>query len=268
MKSQVIDRLPLRVYLALRWWDYRLNRNALHAKDQIARQRETRSASSYKPFDDKQAIFVHIPKCAGIAVNHALFGNLAGGHTTLDHYIDIFEPGAFQRYFKFTFVRNPWDRLVSAYHFLKAGGMNRWDKDFYARELSHLPDFRSFVLEWLKPDKLYRHHHFTPQYHYLFDRYFKVGVDYIGQLENIESDFSEVARCIGTVADLGRANRSRRSDYKDYYDQETREHVALVYAADISLLGYTFEGLCACPRRIDPRAARATIEAFARPNSW
>lgn len=268
MKSWVIDNLPVSSYLSLRWWDYRINRRNQFARAQQTRRRITPNGSSYKPFDDKRAIFVHIPKCAGIAVNRALFGNLAGGHTTLDHYVEVFEPGAFQQYFKFTFVRNPWDRLVSAYHFLETGGMNQWDKSFYEKELSHVPDFRTFVLEWLTPETMYRYHHFKPQHVFLFDRYFKVSVDFIGQFENIDDDFKEIAKRLGCDAVLEKANDSARTDYRNYYDAKTRERVANLYRSDIALLGYSFEGGSDCPRRLDPRAARATLESLESNGSW
>ena len=68
---------------------------------------------SYEPYDRYRCIFVHIPKAAGMSVCRSLFGNLAGGHATLADYQIIFARAEFERYFKFTFVRNPWDRFVS-----------------------------------------------------------------------------------------------------------------------------------------------------------
>ena len=72
-------------------------------------------------------LFIHIPKCAGIAVSKALFNNRAGGHLPLAHYQLIITPQQYKHLFKFTVVRNPYARLLSAYRFLASGGLNARD---------------------------------------------------------------------------------------------------------------------------------------------
>ena len=72
-----------------------------------------------KVFDEKKCIFFHIPKTAGISLVKALFGDLDWGHRDVNYYINVFDKKRFNDYFKFTFVRNPYDRLFSAYSFLK-----------------------------------------------------------------------------------------------------------------------------------------------------
>ena len=75
------------------------------------------------PFDQHRCIFVHVPKCAGVSISRSLFGSLVGTHIAMKSFQLIYTEEEFARYFKFAFVRNPWDRLVSAYRFLKRGGM-------------------------------------------------------------------------------------------------------------------------------------------------
>lgn len=94
-KDTIIKYIPTKFYLNLRWWDFKVTRRQDFLAIQKLRVRETTEWGSYKPFDEKKAIFVHIPKCAGVSVNKALFGNLAGGHTTLDQYINVYEPSLF-----------------------------------------------------------------------------------------------------------------------------------------------------------------------------
>ena len=72
-----------------------------------------------KVFDKKKCIFFHIPKTAGISLVKALFGDLDWGHRDVKYYRNVFNKKKFDSYFKFTFVRNPYDRLFSAYSFLK-----------------------------------------------------------------------------------------------------------------------------------------------------
>lgn len=123
MKKKLIEILPSRVYLHLKRAHYKASHYKRFKNYQYQRKIITNDSYSFKPFDESKSIFVHIPKCAGVSINKSLYGNLAGGHTTFDEYIIIFEPKCIENYFKFTFVRNPWDRVVSAYFFLQKGGV-------------------------------------------------------------------------------------------------------------------------------------------------
>lgn len=69
-----------------------------------------------------------------IDVAKSLFGNLAGSHIPISTYQRIFYTPEFNSYFKFAFVRNPWDRLVSAYRYLMAGGGQN-EHDTYIQQL-------------------------------------------------------------------------------------------------------------------------------------
>ena len=68
-----------------------------------------------------RCIFFHIPKTAGVAVCDGLFGNRGPGHMDVEIAKVVFGKWRFQSFFKFCFVRNPWDRLVSAFHYLRHG---------------------------------------------------------------------------------------------------------------------------------------------------
>tara|TARA_R110001583_G_scaffold105202_1_gene252647 strand:- start:13918 stop:14577 length:660 start_codon:yes stop_codon:yes gene_type:complete len=196
---------------------------------------------SYKPFDDKKAIFVHVPKCAGVSIAKTLFGCLAGGHTTLDEYINVFEPKFITSYFKFTIVRNPWDRLVSAYFFLKKGGFGLKDKTWFEQELSTYSSFDDFVRNWVNKKNIQKWHHFRPQYHYILNRHNKIKLDFVGYLENIDEDFNTIKKQIGVNCTLENSNKSQHNSYINYYNDETKEIVKEVYAEDIKLLGYNFD---------------------------
>ena len=82
---------------------------------------------SIRPMLAQKCLFIHIPKCAGIAVSKALFNSRAGGHLPLAHYQLIITPQQYKHLFKFTVVRNPYARLLSAYRFLASGGLNARD---------------------------------------------------------------------------------------------------------------------------------------------
>lgn len=57
-----------------------------------------------------------------------LFGSHAAAHTALYTYLALYGARRFDAMFKFAVVRNPWDRVVSAYHFLAAGGLTEADR--------------------------------------------------------------------------------------------------------------------------------------------
>jgi len=241
VKEKILAILPTRIYLELKYLNFQKSNKQAYAHLQNMRQLTTDKDYSYKPFDDKKVIFVHIPKCAGVSINRILFGNLAGGHTTIEEYLNIFEPKYIIDYFKFTIVRNPWDRLVSSYFFLKQGGFNEYDRTWFEEELSVFSDFNEFVKKWVNKSNIWKWHHFRPQYHYIIDKSGKIELDFIGFLENIDEDFAYITNHMGISCRLPELNRSEHDTYMRYYSNETRDIVAEVYAEDIKLLGYNFD---------------------------
>ena len=200
---------------------------------------------SLKGFDDRKAIFVHVPKAAGISVCQSLFGNLAGGHSTIKRYMVIFSPVDFNLYFKFTFVRNPWDRLFSAFNFLKQGGICNADLFFSHKYLSQYESFNDFVIDWVNKENIQKYTHFIPQYQFLCPPFSSnVSVDFIGFFENLEDDFLFIKDKLNVDVCLEHSNQTQKKEplnYMDFYTEETRGIVGDVYSKDISLLGYNFD---------------------------
>ncbi len=241
MKNFVFGMLPSTLYLRLKHGAFKKKQPVEYQKLQQERQVVTEEGYSYKPFVESESIFIHIPKCAGVSINKTLYGNLAGGHKTLNQYVKIFTPDELQHFFKFTIVRNPWDRLVSAYHFLEKGGLSERDKAFFDSELKGYRDFNDFVLRWVSPENIHKAHHFRPQHHYILERYGKITLDFVGFVENMESDFAYIAKNLGKDCMVKSTNRSDHKKYTDYYTEETKQIVADVYQKDIALLGYNFD---------------------------
>lgn len=240
MKQSIYDLLPTRLYLELKWLDFKFSQ----PNDfKLAQQRRMQDINGYgfRGFDEKKAIFIHIPKCAGISVAKSLFGNLGGGHNTLEQYSYIFPPKELLSYFKFTFVRNPWDRLVSAYHFLKAGGITEADAKFFDEHLSEFYDFNEFVLEWVNEENIWLGQHFRPQVSYLEDKRKKLKPDFIGKFESIEQDYAYICNKLGVAGTLPKTNQSNRMNFRNYYTPDTIEIVRRVYKKDIEGFNYDFE---------------------------
>jgi hypothetical protein len=233
--------LPSQLILNIIWWDYRLTKGVLFHDLQKLRHGVSDTDHSYQCFDTTKSIFIHTPKCAGVSVAQALYGNLAGGHTTLNEYIRIFEPKNILSYFKFSIVRNPWDRLVSAYFFLKGGGWGTLDNELFTRELSGFKDFNDFVQRWLcKENAMISHQVFKPQNHFILDKYEIVELDYIGRFEDLENSFKAITKSLKIESSLVFANQSKHNVYRDYYNEKSKRIVSKVYEKDIDYLKYVF----------------------------
>lgn len=209
-----------------------------------------------------QAIFVHVPKAAGNSVSKALFDERTGGHTTLYVYRLAFSRTEFRRMFKFTFVRNPWDRCHSAYHFLMAGGLNEWDRANAEQYLARYKTFEHFVLRGLGTPSIMKLIHFLPITNFIEVRPGIMPLDFIGYFEQFDADLNRVASHIG--CDAMKPTWENRTvtkplEYIESYSSAMREKVAAVYDRDISLLGYSFDGVRPHPLNLmAPQSRQAT----------
>ncbi len=138
-------------------------------------------------------------------------------------------------YFKFTFVRNPWDRLVSCY-LEKILQQRRWREIFGSS-----PSFADFVriVHGIPDEKADMH--YRSQYLNLTDSFDKLVVDFVGRVETIHDDMKAVASVRSLDYSLGHFRKSNgRRPYQKYYEKKTRDLVGERYARDIKLFGYEF----------------------------
>ena len=239
-KQQFIRALPNSLYLKLRWTSQKIHYGADYPIRQDERTLVSRNGYTLKPFDETKSIFIHIPKCAGISISKMIYGNLAGGHTTLEEYLDIFRPHDIQNYFIFTVVRNPWDRIVSAFHFLKSGGLSDRDRAWTKENIAQYRDFSTFCEHWLNEENILKYHHFRPQYQYFLDRNKKIRPDFICFFENLDADIQYVCEKLKITNNLKKNNTSQHKPYQSYYNERSMKIVEDVYKEDIKILGYNF----------------------------
>ena len=143
----------------------------------------------------------------------------------------------FEGYFKFAFVRNPWDLQVSMYHFvLREPTAPRHNA------VKACGTFDRFV-EWVAatPDP-YPRGITKLQRDMLTDKDGNLLVDFVGRYESLNEDFARVCRRLGLTLDLPHLNRSSHSDYRSYYNERTKAIVDECFRADIELFGYAFDG--------------------------
>jgi hypothetical protein len=148
-------------------------------------------------------------------------------HATALEIRDSLDRDVFDSFFKFTFVRNPWDWQVSLYHFILDRPHNPGHEATKA-----MGSFRSFVLS--------REGSTFTQTGCLTDADGNLLVDFVGKFEHLDLDFGLVCEKVGISARLPHINKMQRSGYRDYYDNETRDLTAKLYAEDIERFGYTF----------------------------
>lgn len=194
-----------------------------------------------KGFDELECIFIHIPKSAGVSINRELFGNLGGAHRTVRTYKRVFGPLTFSRYFKFTFVRNPYSRLLSAYRFLKKGGFCEKDRLWAEQNLAPYNTFRDFVHGWLTEESILEYNHFIPQFMFICDRSYEPEVDYIGRFETIEEDFQKICSHLKITRKLKKHNSGpeKENHWSSYYTYEELDKVYNIYNRDFALFGYS-----------------------------
>jgi len=246
MASLAVTRLFYRLPHDARRWLFAATKPKKFGKLQKQRNRHSEQGYSFKPFDEHRCIFVHVPKTAGVSISRELFGNLSGGHTPIATYERVFSRRDFESFFKFAFVRNPWDRLLSAYNFLNSGGMSEGDRRWASRNLAGIADFSEFVTGHLRKKNILSSIHFVPQYRFLcWPHSTEIRVDFVGKYESLNRDFLTVKAHIKSapVGDLPHFNRGKSGgrDYRQAYNRETRDIVADVYRQDIELFGYAFE---------------------------
>lgn len=190
-----------------------------------------------------RAIFIHIPKNAGTSIYGAL-GMERPKHTHMP--IAAYRAADetfFQDAFKFAIVRNPWDRLVSAYLYLKAG-RTKDDRAWFVDHLARYASIREFVLALQNPfvrGYVLAWRHFMPQWYFICERQGEVAVNELLRFERLKDDLPALMARLGIDRPIDRANATEREPYQRYFDSETREIVGSIYKDDISMFGYRFD---------------------------
>ena len=164
-------------------------------------------------------------------------------------------------YFKFVFIRNPWDWIVS-----------EWKYQFQYKKLSipyilHNPVATArYLKNYQRVEELNSKKVFTPedidylhahlkkwfsvipnspglhQSHYVFDVGENKIVDFVGRFENIENDFEVIKDKLGLDISLPHLNSTKRDTYKTYFTEESKERVAQLWKRDIDNFSYKFDG--------------------------
>ncbi|MBX3692206.1 sulfotransferase family 2 domain-containing protein [Dokdonella sp.] len=153
------------------------------------------------------------------------------GHLSVRQVHPVLGAETFDNYFKFAFVRNPFDRFVSYCAF-----MSRQTGSFEVAP-------QAFMRHIVRDAPPWQHVLFRPQHEMLVDAAGRVAMDMLGRVENMQADYDRICGHIGIPSTkLEQVNASRHRPYMEYYDDELRSLVARMYARDFELLGYDADG--------------------------
>ncbi len=208
----------------------------------------------------RRYVFVHAPKTGGTAMALALEARamkddiMAGDtpkaqarkgrlkklgtrarlskHSMLDELDGYLGTAELQDFFVFMLVRNPWDRMVSYYHWLQTQTFKHPVVELAARH-----EFAGFVAQPLVRESMRN----TPYDRYVTDAAGAERCDLFIRLEHLADDIAPLETHLGFPLDIPHVNRSRReADYRAYYDDDTRALVAAMCSSDIDRFGYRF----------------------------
>jgi len=180
-----------------------------------------------------RVVFIHINKTGGTSIECAL--HLRSERLSAREKRARLGERRWQRAFKFAFVRNPWDKVVSHYHY-------RVRTEKTGLDDGHLPfgDWVRLAYRDRNPRYCDVPLMFASQFEWIADEEGRLLVDFVGRFERLDEDFAEVCRRIGVRAELPRVKTTAHAHYRDFYDDETRAIVARVFAQDLERLGYRY----------------------------
>ena len=154
------------------------------------------------------------------------------GHISAQEIRPHLEAEIWDTYFKFAFVRNPFDRFVSCCFFL-----NREDPNFEHTAVA-------FMKERLQRTQFQQRVLVRPQYQQLCTVGGDIALDYVGRYENLQESYDVICERIGlSKSELSTKNSSEHSRYTQYYDDDLQQQVAEFYKEDLRLFAYDFPSL-------------------------
>jgi len=205
----------------------------------------------------KKFIFIHIYKVAGTSIRNTLasyhdlrfsdfplvdnlrfmigkrvksFSDWSIEHVKAKEIQEKINPEVFNSYYKFAFVRNPWDWQVSLYHFMLQMKSHRQHNI-----VKKMKDFDEY-LNWR-----IRQPNFELQRDFIYSDDDKLLVDFVGKFESLQKDFDKICLNIGVKPEiLPVKQQSEHAYYKEYYNDRSKDLVYKTFKADIDRFGYEF----------------------------
>lgn len=188
----------------------------------------------------KKFLFLHLPKTGGTSINSSLSkycdkssGSAYSKHASLGEMKSAIGDKSFDEYFKFTIIRNPWDRVLSLYFWgiqIKPGRgiQSNWKNE----------TFDSWIKNTFIKDNLYN---IWPDQIDLMTINGVNPMNFVGRFENLKQDWKEICKSICIDEELKYLYSTKHKPYHEYYDEESIEIVKNYYSKDIKTFGYEFK---------------------------
>jgi hypothetical protein len=155
------------------------------------------------------------------------FKDRNNGHFSVQEIRPHLNEKVWNTYYKFCFVRNPFDRFVSTCFFKNPLIQKNTEKATAIMKL--------IAKKELKNKSLF----YRPQLHYLIDFNGEIAIDFIGKLENMQTDYELICKKINIpILTLDQLNTSTHENYSDYYDKELEQLVLELYFEDFQKFNY------------------------------
>jgi len=192
-------------------------------------------------------IFIHVPKAGGTSIMRALrqYDLLGEGHYTLGEIIlnNNLSRSHVKDYFKFAVIRNPWDIVVSNYHYSRMK-KSFWHSDDGSTRYSVHPDYDAVskiefdqYVRLVTERKLNHRFAMTPQSYWIDDH-----VDYLIRFEDLDAGFANACQQIGLGSvSLEKVNASKHDHYSVYYDAVSVKLIEDYFRQDVERFNYSFE---------------------------
>lgn len=192
---------------------------------------------------EHKCLFLHIPRTGGTSICDILYGKQKG-HASLEHFF-AWDRCSTESFYKFAIVRNPWDRLVSAFYQLaiKQGGVAPRTQAYWdSLEIRSFPMLVEAMSNERLSKKLWRIPHLRPQSYYV--RSSLVQCDFIGRFESYSQSINHIKKALGMGlgGEIKHLNQTSKSDYRTYYNDSQIKTVGEFYEKDIMNFGYYFDG--------------------------
>lgn len=213
----------------------------------IANKFISKSYNSARINHKHKLIFIHIPKTAGNSITKELklIKNLNKKTPKISKHAKAFEvkyligEKIWNDYFSFAFVRNPWDLMVSSYHWwLQKAQTIKYHKK-KADKISNFSSFKDFLYSDF--GKYMINERYGDMFDWICDFNDNIIVDYVGKLETINEDWKNICKLTNiNYRELPHINSSNRDDYRNYYDDDTIELIRKRFHKTINQYNYEF----------------------------
>jgi hypothetical protein len=175
----------------------------------------------------KKFIYIHSPKTAGTTI-HSLFDPsnkwfIRPKHMKAQECFQYVGKKKFEKYIKFSFVRNPWERQVSLYEWIN---MKRKQQN-----KPILKNFKTFIRS---------HKEMPAQINWLTLNGICI-MDFVGRVEKFDEDIKLIAEMLKIkIKKIPKYNATSHKPYQEYYDDESMELVKSRIQPDVDVFGYQF----------------------------